>query len=133
MADLTGGEGQSSKVGFTMGSVENATRRTSAQLKHAALWADRDHRKELRLLGSKRRLLQVPKPRLKQVQKALTELLGQIPRLPCVFGCSSRGPRDNAAAHRGHPYVQVVDVRDAFPSISPRHVEAALRRAGFDV
>lgn len=117
----------------TLLAIEAVTGLTSPQLRHMALWADRNHRRELRAIGERNRLLHVPAGRLLIVQRAIAdELLTKLPISPWVFGCPGRGPRDNAAAHMGNRFVQLVDLRDAFPSTSHHQVRQALLDAGFD-
>jgi hypothetical protein len=83
--------------------------------------------------GSSVRLIEAPKPRLKQIQnQILTEILEKIPVHPAAHGFRrGRSIRTFAAPHVGQRVVLRMDLRDFFPSISAPRVQAMFRTAGY--
>jgi retron-type reverse transcriptase len=76
------------------------------------------------------RLISVPHPVLKRVQRAILEkVFAQLESHPAAFGyVCGRSVRDNAAVHVGQPIVANADVRNCFPSVKWSLVLGALRR-----
>jgi RNA-directed DNA polymerase len=79
------------------------------------------------------RLIESPKPRLKELQRQiLSLLLDEIPVHPAVHGfCKGRSIGTFATPHVGQRVVLRMDLRDFFPSISRARVQALLRTAGY--
>jgi hypothetical protein len=79
------------------------------------------------------RLIESPKPRLKEMQrKILTEILDAIPAHPAVHGfVKGRSIKTFAAPHVGKRVVLRMDLRDFFPSIQIGRVQALFRTAGY--
>jgi RNA-directed DNA polymerase len=79
------------------------------------------------------RLIESPKPRLKELQRLiLAQLLDEIPVHPAVHGfCKGRSIRTFAAPHVNQRVLLRMDLRDFFPSISRARVQALLRSAGY--
>lgn len=79
------------------------------------------------------RLLESPKPRLKELQRQiLAMLLDEIPLHPAVHGFrKGRSIRTFTAPHVGQRIVLRMDLRDFFPSISRARVQALFRTAGY--
>jgi len=106
-----------------------------------SLGRDRKNRQQLRhyhyRVFAKRsgnvRLIESPKPRLKELQRQiLALLLDEIPVHPAVHGfCKGRSIRTFAAPHVGQRVVLRMDLRDFFPSITRARVQALLRTAGY--
>jgi RNA-directed DNA polymerase len=85
--------------------------------------------------AGKRRLLEVPKERLKAIQRRLLhDLLERIPPHPAAHGYR-RGHSivTYAAPHCGHPVVLCFDLRHFFPSVTASRVHALFRTAGYPV
>jgi RNA-directed DNA polymerase len=79
------------------------------------------------------RLIESPKPRLKELQRLiLALLLDKIPLHPAVHGfCKGRSITTFTAPHVGQRVVLRMDLRDFFPSISRARVQTLLRTAGY--
>jgi RNA-directed DNA polymerase len=79
------------------------------------------------------RLIESPKPRLKELQRIiLALLLDKIPLHPAVHGfCKGRSITTFTAPHVGQRVVLRMDLQDFFPSISRARVQALLRTAGY--
>jgi RNA-directed DNA polymerase len=79
------------------------------------------------------RLIEAPKPRLKQLQRQiLTSILEKIPSHPVVHGfLKGRSIKTFVAPHVGRRVVLKMDLRDFFPSISGPRIQALFRTAGY--
>jgi RNA-directed DNA polymerase len=79
------------------------------------------------------RLIESPKPRLKELQRLiLALLLDEIPVHPAAHGfLKGRSIQTFTAPHVGQRVVLRMDLRDFFPSISRARVQALLRTAGY--
>jgi retron-type reverse transcriptase len=79
------------------------------------------------------RLIEAPKPRLKEIQRRiLTHILNRIPPHPAVHGFRRRRSiRTFAAPHIGRQVVLKIDLRDFFPSISAARIQALFRAVGY--
>jgi hypothetical protein len=79
------------------------------------------------------RLIESPKPRLKQLQRQiLSGILNRIPPHSAVQGfCKGRSIKTFAAPHTGQRAVLRMDMHDYFPSISGARVQAFFRTAGY--
>jgi len=83
--------------------------------------------------GGNIRLIEAPKPRLKELQrKILREILQAIPVHPATHGfLKGHSIRTFAAPHVGQRVVLRMDLRDFFPSLSGGRVRALFRIAGY--
>ncbi|HUA59956.1 MAG TPA: reverse transcriptase family protein [Verrucomicrobiae bacterium] len=79
------------------------------------------------------RLLEVPKPRLKAIQRRiLAGILDWIPPHPAAHGFRrGHSIKSFATPHSGRRVVLRMDLRDFFPSISGVRVQAFFRTAGY--
>jgi RNA-directed DNA polymerase len=79
------------------------------------------------------RLIESPKPRLKELQRRiLTEILDRIPAHPAVHGfVRGRSIKTFAAPHAGKQTVLRMDLRDFFPSIYGVRIQSLFRTAGY--
>ncbi len=79
------------------------------------------------------RLIEAPKPRLKQLQRRiLAGILDHVPPHAAAHGfCPGRSIRSFAAPHAGQRVVVRIDLADFFPSIALARVEALFRTAGY--
>jgi len=79
------------------------------------------------------RLIEAPKPRLKELQrKILTGILEKIPPHPAVHGfLKGHSIRTFVAPHIGQRVVLKMDLEDFFPSISRARVQALFRTIGY--
>jgi hypothetical protein len=79
------------------------------------------------------RLLEIPKARLKQMQRRiLEEILRQVPVHVAAHGfCRGRSIVTNAAIHCGHATVLRFDLVDFFPSITSARVFQIFRTLGY--
>jgi hypothetical protein len=86
-----------------------------------------------RLTRRKARLLEVPKSRLKALQRRLLkELLDRIPAHDAAHGYRpGRGGGTCVAPHTGRAIVVCLDLRDFFPSVRAARVRALFRTAGY--
>jgi hypothetical protein len=81
----------------------------------------------------KARLLEVPKPRLKTLQrKLLDDLLAHVPTHDAAHGyCKGRSLRTFVGPHLRRRIVLRMDLRHFFPSVSAARVRALFRTAGY--
>jgi hypothetical protein len=79
------------------------------------------------------RLVEAPKPRLKDIQRRiLTGILSHIPTHDAAHGfCRGRSIKTFTASHIGQRVVLRLDLQDFFPSISASRVRAIFRSAGY--
>jgi hypothetical protein len=79
------------------------------------------------------RLIESPKPRLKELQRRiLANILDMVPTHPAVHGfVRGRSIRTFAAPHVGQRVVLRVDLRDFFPSFPAARVQALFRTLGY--
>lgn len=79
------------------------------------------------------RLIESPKPRLKQIQRrVLTDILDHIPLHDAVHGFRrGRSIKTFAAPHVGRRVVLKIDLQDFFPSISAARIQAIFRTIGY--
>ena len=79
------------------------------------------------------RMIEAPKPRLKQLQRQLLEeLLEHIPLHPAVHGFRrGRSIQSFAAPHVGRQVVLKLDLQDFFPSSTQPRVQAIFATAGY--
>lgn len=79
------------------------------------------------------RLIEVPKPRLKAIQRRLLhEILDRIPAHPAAHGfVGGRSAVTNAAAHTGRPVVVCLDLRNFFAAVRAGRVYGIFRAAGY--
>ena len=80
-----------------------------------------------------KRLLEVPKPRLKTMQReVLHEILDRIPPHEAAHGYRrGRSVVGYATPHAGRQFVLRLDLRDFFPSIRAARVHALFQTAGY--
>jgi len=83
--------------------------------------------------GGNVRLIEAPKQRLKQMQRAiLTGILERIPAHKVAHGfVKGRSIKTFAAPHTGQHVVLRMDLREFFPSIRSARVQALFRTAGY--
>ena len=83
--------------------------------------------------SSGRRLLEIPKPRLKSIQrKILNEILNQIPPHPSAHAYrSGRSIASYVAPNAGKQVVLYTDLCEFFPSVRGSQVHAIFRTAGY--
>ena len=90
------------------------------------------YRQENREIGSKMRILSIPMPTLKALQRDIYDaILSRIPTHEAVFCRPGRGILDAVRRHQGHPYLLHLDIRNFFPSTSHQRVRGVLKAAGF--
>jgi RNA-directed DNA polymerase len=79
------------------------------------------------------RLIEVPKPRLKFIQRELLHaILDRLPPHPAAHGfVAGRSVKTFAEPHCGQPVVLRMDLRDFFPSITAARVLAIFQTAGY--
>lgn len=79
------------------------------------------------------RLIESPKPRLKQLQhRILTGILEQIPPHPAAHGfCRGRSIQSFAQPHVGQRVVLRIDLQDFFPCIRRARIQALFRTVGY--
>jgi hypothetical protein len=79
------------------------------------------------------RLIEAPKPRLKQMQRQiLARILEKIPPHPAVQGfLKGRSIKTFVAPHVGQRVVLRMDLRDFFPSISGARIQTVFRTVGY--
>jgi hypothetical protein len=79
------------------------------------------------------RLIESPKPRLKELQRRiLADILDRVPPHPAVHGfVKGRSIRTFAAPHVGQRVILRVDLRDFFPSFPAARVQALFRTLGY--
>jgi RNA-directed DNA polymerase len=81
----------------------------------------------------KARLLEIPTPLLKRVQRRLlADLLNLVPPHPAAHGfCPGRSPLTNATQHCGREAIIGFDLKDFFPSVTIGKVFALYRTLGY--
>ena len=79
------------------------------------------------------RLIEAPKPRLKQLQRQiLSQILERIPPHPAVHGfIKGRSIKTFVAPHTGECIVLRMDLRDFFPSFAAARVRSLFRTLGY--
>ena len=79
------------------------------------------------------RLIEAPKTRLKEIQRRILDrILNAIPIHPAAHGfVKGRSIKTFAAPHVGRRVVLKMDLKDFFPSISGRRIQALFRTAGY--
>src|SRR3989442_10404734 len=79
------------------------------------------------------RLIEAPKPRLKELQRQiLAQILERIPPHPAVHGfVKGRSIKTFVAPHVGQRVVLRMDLRDFFPSFSAARIQAIFRTLGY--
>jgi hypothetical protein len=79
------------------------------------------------------RLVEVPKPRLKAIQRTLLrKLLDGIPPHEAAHGFrTGRSVRTHVAPHVAQPFVLTLDLAEFFPTITAARVGALFRTAGY--
>lgn len=87
----------------------------------------------LRGRNGKLRLIEVPKPDLKRIQRRiLSEILDRVPTHDAAHGFRrGRSIRSFAAPHVGRRVVLRLDLQDFFPSISVARIQATFRTLGY--
>jgi len=105
--------------------------RMNVRSRDAKLW-HYHHRWAAKARGGYR-LLEAPKPRLKQIQRWLLDnVLAAIPPSDVAHGfVSGRNVRTFVAPHVGRPVVVRIDLADFFASVRRARVAAMLRRVGY--
>lgn len=90
------------------------------------------HYRVLEKAGGASRLIEAPKPMLKQAQRRiLDEILNRIPPHAAAHGfLPGRSIKTFAAPHVGRRVVLRLDLRDFFPSIPAARIEALFRTVG---
>ena len=93
----------------------------------------RHYRVEWRAKPGGVRVLEVPKPRLREIQRRLLRLvIGPIPVHPAARGCVVGGSvRQAVAPHAGNGVVVRADLEAFFASISAARIYGVLRTAGY--
>ncbi len=83
--------------------------------------------------GGPPRLVEAPKPRLKEVQRALLrDVLAHVPVHPAAHGfVPGRSVRSHAALHTGRRVVLGLDLRDFFAGIAAGRVFGTFRACGY--
>jgi hypothetical protein len=91
------------------------------------------HYRELAKKSGTIRLIEAPKPKLKEIQRiVLAEVLERVPPHAAAHGfVKGRSIKTFAAPHVGRRVVLRMDLRDFFPSISGARVQAFFRTAGY--
>ncbi|MBV9181977.1 MAG: RNA-directed DNA polymerase [Acidobacteria bacterium] len=79
------------------------------------------------------RLIELPKPRLKQLQlQILAQILERIPPHPSVHGfVKRRSIKTFVAPHVGRPIVLRMDLREFFPSFRAARIQTLFRTIGY--
>jgi RNA-directed DNA polymerase len=101
-------------------------RQREARLQHYAhVWVPKR--------GGRFRLLEIPKPRLKAIQRrVLHEILDRVPAHPAAHGFrAGRSILTFAAPHAGRAAVWRVDLKDFFPSVPASRVHALFAVLGY--
>ncbi len=101
-------------------------RKNRPQLRHY-------HYKILAKRSGNFRLIEAPKPRLKEMQRQiLARILDKIPPHPSAHGfLKGRSIKTFIAPHVGQRIVLRMDLRDFFPSISGARIQAFFRTVGY--
>jgi RNA-directed DNA polymerase len=79
------------------------------------------------------RLIEAPKPRLKEMQRqVLAQILSKIPPHPAVHGfIKRRSIKTFVASHVGRRVVLRMDMRDFFPSFAAARIQTVFRLIGY--
>ena len=79
------------------------------------------------------RLLESPKPRLKQIQRwILKEILGVVPPHPAAHAFrTGRSISSLVGPHQSQPFLLHIDLREFFPSIHSGRINAIFRTMGY--
>lgn len=87
----------------------------------------------IRKRDGRERILSIPHPRLKHVQRLLLrKVLRKLPVHPSAKGFRRRQSTvDHAVAHSGKPFVVLMDIEDFFPSTQRFRVAQCLKRFGW--
>jgi retron-type reverse transcriptase len=106
--------------------LHGLNRKSGSKLRHY-------HYRVLTKQSGKIRLIEAPKPRLKELQrKILTGILEKIPPHPAVHGfLKGHSIKTFATPHAGQRVVLKMDLEDFFPSISGARVQALFRTIGY--
>lgn len=91
------------------------------------------HYRLLSKKSGKLRLIEAPKPRLKEIQtQILSGILNHIPVHPSVHGfIKGRSIKTFATPHVGRRVVARMDLQDFFPSIAAMRIQAFFRTVGY--
>jgi len=91
------------------------------------------HYRLLAKKSGKLRLIEAPKPRLKQIQRQmLSEILDKIPVHAAAHGfVKGRSIKTFATPHIGQSVVVRMDLQDFFPSFAARRIQAFFRTVGY--
>jgi RNA-directed DNA polymerase len=91
------------------------------------------HCRVLQKLSGGARLIESPKPRLKEIQRRiLTDILDNIPPHPAAHGfIKRRSIRTYAAPHVGERVLLRMDLTDFFPSFPAARIQAGFRTMGY--
>lgn len=100
-------------------------RTATPRLRHYRVWT-REKRDGVRMI-------EAPKPRLREAQRQiLRQLVSRIPAHPAATGfIPGRSTADFAWPHSGKPTVLRADLRHAFESITASRITSVFRRAGY--
>jgi len=91
------------------------------------------HYRVLRKVSGGARLIEQPKPRLKEIQRrVLRDILDRVPPHPAAHGfVQGRSIRTYSAPHVGQRVVLRMDLRDFFPSFPAASIQAVFRTMGY--
>jgi hypothetical protein len=91
------------------------------------------HYRLLTKKSGKMRLIEAPKPRLKEIQRqVLSGILDCIPAHPAAHGfVKGRSIKTFAAPHVARRVVLRMDLQDFFPSLAARRIQAFFRTVGY--
>lgn len=91
------------------------------------------HYRMLIKLSGNVRLIEAPKPRLKELQrKILEQILNKVPAHPAVHGfLQGRSIKTFAAPHAGQRVVLRMDLQDFFPCIIGARIQSLFRTMGY--
>jgi hypothetical protein len=91
------------------------------------------HYRVLQKPGGGVRIIEAPKPRLKEMQRQiLDEILARVPAHPATHGfVKDRSILTFAAPHAGREMVVRMDLKDFFPSFSLARIQAFFRTLGY--
>jgi RNA-directed DNA polymerase len=118
-------------LGLAVGDLDwfaNLERRNTPESK-----LDHYHYRALAKKSGGIRLVEAPKPRLKEIQRRiLAEILNAVPVHPAVHGfVRGRSAKTFVSPHTGHEVVLRLDLEDFFPSISLARLQAMFRTMGY--
>jgi RNA-directed DNA polymerase len=84
-------------------------------------------------VGQKKRIIDVPRPELKRVQRALHDrVFSTITLSESVYSVAGAGVIANAKRHLAQPHMAILDIEACFPTTTVSMVKHALLDAGFD-